>query len=112
MSKKYFVAVSEAIIPAPFGRESLYPGITLVQEKRQQRVLEEFSKLEFGAAYVHSFISSVVMIENYQSSGNLHAAVKEYILYECPNNAGKPLDGRVPLDADAVGYSQMPPENK
>lgn len=108
LAKKYLAAISEAIVPAPFGKESLYPGITLVQENKRLRAVEEFSKLQFGATFVHSFQSSVVMIENYQGEGSLYASVKEYILYECSDHEGKKFDGNVPLEAEAIGYSQMP----
>ena len=108
LAKKYLAAISEAIVPAPFRKESLYPGITLVQENKRLRAVEEFSKLQFGVTFVHSFQSSVVMIENYQGEGSLHASVKEYIVYECPDHEKRKFDGNVPLEAEAIGYSRMP----
>ena len=99
MDKKYFIVINQDIVASPYGKDSLYPGITLIQEKQEQKFLEEFSDLDIALMFIRDACSAVTFVENYQGTGNLHAMVKEYILYERNDDC---------TEAEAIGYSQMP----
>ena len=106
--KRYFIAINQAIVPTPYGMDSLYPGITLIQDKQDRRFLESFENKEVALMFMEDVSSSAIFVENYQESGNLHAVMKEYILFErkaTTNEFGVEL---LPVDAEAIGYSKLP----
>ena len=107
--KDYFIVVNQAIVPAPYGMDSLYPGITLVHEKREEKFLESFHDKELALIFIEDVVSSVVFVENYEGTGSLHAVVKEFILFERNSPAkGKAKSDKFSADAEPIGYSKMP----
>lgn len=107
MEKKYIIAINQAIVPAPYGMDSLYPGITLIQEKQERSFVEEYRYLDLALMFLKDQSSTVCLVENYQGTGSLHAVMKEYILFEKKNEDASQEECGVPLDAEAIGYSKL-----
>ena len=106
--KQYVIAINEAIVPTPYGMDSLYPGITLIQDKQDRRFLGSYENKELAVMFIEDAVSSAVFVENYQGTGNLHAVVKEYILFERKNAVNEYGVEMLPVDAEAIGYSKLP----